>query len=115
MEIALKLYLLIRGPAANKILLLRRFDLFDALLSALVDSIDWPLYALEREILKDILLLNFIFREWSSRLLSEALRKTTQLETYFFISLILPVAETWITTPDYKIITEIILNHFLLI
>ena len=108
-EIALRLTRLLRGVTANESLPLPTFGLIDSLLP---DGIEYPVYSLVREKLKDALIVNFPNGDWATRLLSPELTANGCLPLFFVIALPNAIVDSWIQARTYQGIAANVLNHF---
>ena len=111
-EIALRLTRLLRGTTANESLPLPTFGLMDSLLPISADGIEYPVYSLVREKLKDALIFNFPNGDWATRLLSPELAANGCLPLFFVIALPNAIVDSWIQARTYQGIAANVLNHF---
>ena len=76
---------MLRGTTANESLPLPTFGLMDSLLPISADGIEYPVYSLVREKLKDALIVDFPNGDWATRLLSPELAANGCLSLFFVI------------------------------
>ena len=84
----------------------------DSLLPISADGIEYPVYSLVREKLKDVLIVNFPNGDWAARLLSPELTANSYLPLFFVIALPNAIMDSWIQARTYPGIAANVLNHF---